>query len=303
MLLCDHVIKAELVSTVGQHHSCVLQTRQHKNRGFHLLIHRFEEEERRKILAPKHSQLWKSALLWANRQAKKGSMTCLSSQNAFLTITFLHDTLEIKPDRWNVFSSQKRQALDSCVKTGFPCTAPLKQPSVIKRTSISASRCKVISGLWRVENKNLNHPVYVLTSEMRKVTQLLLMSCSVSCKSLHLGVSSLNNFNWCLGVFMAAEDLQAKGLVLIHQQGIQSEEPWVQRETNWAGRSLSDEPWVGMTGGLVIADSLGECVCVNRTQTLAQPSIPTGHRVKLQQAVLFAILEIVIFWGASSPFT
>lgn len=59
---------------------------------------------------------------------------------------------------------------------------------------------------------------------MRKETHLLLVSCTVSCKSLHLGVSSLKRFNWCLGIFMAAEDLPAKGLVLTHQQGIQSEE-------------------------------------------------------------------------------
>lgn len=209
MLLCDCVIKAELVSTVGQQHSFVLQTRQYKHRGFHLLIHRFEEEERIKILAPKLSQVWKSALLWTNRQAKKGGMTCLSSQNGFLTVTLLHGTLEIKPDRWNVFSSRKRQAFDSCVKTGFPCTAPLKQPGVIKWTLVSASRCKVVSGRWRVENKSLHHPVYVLTSEMRKGTQLLLVSCPVNCKSLHLGISSSKNFNWCLEVFMAAEDLQA----------------------------------------------------------------------------------------------
>lgn len=102
---------------------------------------------------------------------------------------------------------------------------------------------------------------------MRKGTQLLLVPCTVSYKSLHLCVSSWKSFNWCLGIFMAAEDLQTKGLMLIHQQGIQSEEAWVQREANWAGRSLSHEPWVGMTGGLVIAESLGECGCVKGTQT------------------------------------
>lgn len=178
----------------------------------------------------------------------------------FWTVTLLCDTLEIKPDRWNVFSSRKRRAFNSCVKTGFPCTAPLKQPSLIKWTLVSASRCKVVSGHWRVENKNLHHPVYVLTSEMRKGTQVLLVSCSVSCKSLHLGVSSLKSFNWCLGVFMAAEGAGA-------QQGIQSEEAWVQREANWAGRSLSAKPWMGMTGRSLSTESLGECGCVNGTQT------------------------------------
>lgn len=49
MLLCDYVIKTELVSTVGQHHNFVLQARQHGHRGFHLLMYRFEEEERIKI--------------------------------------------------------------------------------------------------------------------------------------------------------------------------------------------------------------------------------------------------------------
>lgn len=115
---------------------------------------------------------------------------------------------------------------------------------------------------------------------MRKETQLLLVSCTVSYKSQHLGVSSLKRFNWCLGIFMAAEDLPAKELVLTHQQGIQSEEAWVQREVDWAGRSLSDEPWVGVTGGLVIAKALGECGCVNGT--LAQPSISTGHRAVVE---------------------
>lgn len=102
---------------------------------------------------------------------------------------------------------------------------------------------------------------------MRKGTQLLLVPSTVSCKSLHLGASSLKSFNPCLGIFMAAEDLQAKGLVLIHQQSIQSEEAWLQREANWAGKSLSHEPWVGMTAGLMIAESLGESSCVNGTQT------------------------------------
>lgn len=102
---------------------------------------------------------------------------------------------------------------------------------------------------------------------MRKGTQLLLVPCTVSCKSLHLGASSLKSFNQCLGIFMAAEDLRAKGLMLIHQQGIHSEEAWVQREANWARKSLSHEPWVGMTGGLVIAESLGESSCVNGTPT------------------------------------
>lgn len=57
MLLCDYVIKAELVSTVSQYNYFVLQVGQHKHRGFHWLIHKLEEEERIKILAPKHSQL------------------------------------------------------------------------------------------------------------------------------------------------------------------------------------------------------------------------------------------------------
>lgn len=211
---------------------------------------------------------------------QKGGMTCLSSQNGFLTLTLLRDTLEIKPDRWNVFSSQKRQAFDSCVKTAFPCTAPLKEPSIIKCTLVSASTCKVVLGIWRVENKNLHHTSYVLTSEMRKgtISQLLLVSCTVSCKSLHLNVSTSKSFNWCLGIFMAAEDLWAKGLVLIHQQGIQSEEAWVQREANWAGRSLSDEPWVGLTVGWLQNPLVNVVVLMELRQTLPQPSISTGHR-------------------------
>lgn len=81
-----------------------------------------------------------------------------------------------------------------------------------------------------------------------------------------------------LEYLLAAEDLWAKGLVLIHQQGIQSEEAWVQREANWAGRSLSDEPWVGMTVGWLQNLLVNVVVLMELRQTLPQPSISTGHR-------------------------
>jgi len=64
------------------------------------------------------------------------------------------------------------------------------------------------------------------------VTQPLLGSCIVSCKSLHLSVLPSKSFNWCLALLLTAEDLQARGTMLAHQQATLSEEARAQGEAN-----------------------------------------------------------------------